>query len=123
MGYVGPDRRRFNSDDYAGPQKRKADKPRSGAEAAVAVKDQAMRILFSALTQFDSDPMQAVRAIKQQAETLKALAIKTGDAPLAIAAAGLDTVLAAGAPTKVALTAPVQAVLKLAPPETLARAG
>ena len=89
----------------------------------MAVKDQAMRILFSALTQFDSDPMQAVRAIKQQAETLKALAIKTGDAPLAIAAAGLDTVLAAGAPTKAALTAPVQAVLKLAPPETLAQAG
>src|SRR5690606_41333328 len=67
--YIGPDRRRFNSDDYAGPQKRKADKPRSSAEAALAVKDQAMRILFSALTQFDSDPMQAVRAIKQQAET------------------------------------------------------
>jgi len=123
VGYIGPDRRRFNSDDYAGPQKRKADKPRSSAEAALAVKDQAMRILFSALTQFDSDPMQAVRAIKQQAETLKALAIKTGDAPLAIAAAGLDTVLAAGAPTKAGLTAPVQAVLKLASPESLARAG
>jgi hypothetical protein len=42
---------------------------------------------------------------------------------LAIAAAGLDTVLAAGAPTRASLTAPVQAVLKLAPPETLARAG
>ncbi|MGU3456768.1 two-component system response regulator [Brevundimonas sp. M1A4_2e] len=123
VGYIGPDRRRFNSDDYAGPQKRKADKPRSSAEAALAVKDQAMRILLSALAQFDSDPMQAVRAIKQQAETLKALAIKTGDAPLAIAAAGLDTALAAGAPTKAGLTAPVEVVLKLASPESLARAG
>lgn len=123
VGYIGPDRRRFNSDDYAGPGKRKADKPASAAEAVVAVKDQAMRILNSALAQFDADPMQAVRAIRQQAETLKALAIKTGDASLAIAAAGLETTLAGGASTKAALTGPVGAVLALAPPESLARAG
>jgi len=123
VGYIGPDRRRFNSDDYAGPGKRKADKPASAAEAVVAVKDQAMRILASALNQFDSDPMQAIRAIKQQAETLKALAIKTGDASLAIAAAGLETNLAAGAPTKATLAGPVGAVLALASPESLSRAG
>ena len=123
VGYIGPDRRRFNSDDYAGPGKRKADKPASAAEAVVAVKDQAMRILASALTQFDSDPMQAVRAIKQQAETLKALAIKTGDASLAIAAAGLETTLAGGAPTKATLAGPINAVLALASPESLSRAG
>ena len=123
VGYIGPDRRRFNSDDYAGPGKRKADKPASAAEAVVAIKDQAMRILASAHTQFDSDPMQAVRAIKQQAETLKALAIKTGDASLAIAAAGLETNLAAGAPTKATLAGPVGAVLALASPESLSRAG
>ena len=123
VGYIGPDRRRFNSDDYAGPGKRKADKPASAAEAVVAVKDQAMRILASAMAQFDSDPMQAVRAIKQQAETLKALAIKTGDASLAIAAAGLETTLAGGAPTKATLAGPVGAVLALAPPESLSRAG
>lgn len=123
VGYIGPDRRRFNSDDYAGPGKRKADKPASAAEAVVAVKDQAMRILNSAMAQFDSDPMQAVRAIKQQAETLKALAIKTGDASLAIAAAGLETTLAGGAPTKAMLGGPVGAVLALASPESLSRAG
>lgn len=123
VGYIGPDRRRFNSDDYAGPGKRKADKPASAAEAVVAVKDQAMRILNSALTQFDTDPMQAMRAIRQQAETLKALAIKTGDASLAIAAAGLEAALAGGASTKAALTGPVGAVLALAPPESLSRAG
>ncbi len=122
MGYIGPDRRRFNSDDYAGPGKRKADKPASAAESVVAVKDQAMRILASAMAQFDSDPMQAVRAIKQQAETLKALAIKTGDASLAIVAAGLETNLAAGAPTKATLAGPVSAVLALASPESLSRA-
>ena len=82
-----------------------------------------MRILASALTQFDSDPMQAVRAIKQQAETLKALAIKTGDASLAIAAAGLETSLAVGSPTKATLAGPIGAVLALAAPESLARAG
>ena len=66
---------------------------------------------------------KAVRAVKQQAETLKALAIKTGDASLAIAAAGLETCLAAGAPSKATLTEPINAVLALAAPESLTRAG
>ncbi len=123
IGYVGPDRRRFNSGEYAGPQKRKADKPASGAEAALAVKDQALRILAAALAQFDNDPAQAVRAARQQAETLKALAIKTGDAKLAIAASGLEASIAAGAVTKEALAAPIGALLALAEPETLARTG
>jgi len=123
VGYVGPDRRRFNSGDYAGPQKRTADKPATAAEAAVAVKDQAMRILSASLAQFDNDPMQAVRAVKQQAETLKALAMKTSDARLAVAAAGLEGCLAQGHPTKATLTGPIEAILSLAPPETLARTG
>jgi two-component system, response regulator PdtaR len=124
VGYVGPDRRRFNSGEYAGPQKRSADKPKTAGEAAIAVKDQALRILAASLAQFDSDPMQAVRASKQQAETLKALAVKTGDTRLAVAAAGLESCLAQGAPTKAMLAAPINALLALAPPETqLARAG
>lgn len=122
VGYVGPDRRRFNSGEYAGPQKRKADKPASGAEAAVAVKDQAMRILAAALAQFDNDPAQAVRAARTQAETLKALAIKTSDAKLAIAASGLEAHLASGQVTKASLSAPIGAMLSLADPEPLARA-
>ncbi|ADL00588.1 response regulator [Brevundimonas subvibrioides] len=123
VGYVGPDRRRFNSGEYAGPQKRTADKPATAAQAAVAVKDQAFRILAASLAQFDNDPMQAARAVKQQAETLKALAMKTSDARLAVAAAGLEGYLAQGAPTKAGLAAPISAILALAPPETLARAG
>ena len=92
--------------------------------AAQAVKDQALRILAASLAQFDSDPMQAVRAVKQQAETLKALAIKTSDARMAVAAAGLEGVLSLGAPTKASLAAPIGAVLALADPGTeLARAG
>jgi CheY-like chemotaxis protein len=122
VAYVGPDRRRFNSGEYAGPQKRKQDKPASGAVAAMAIKDQAMRILAAALAQFDSDPMQAVRAARQQAETLKGLAIKTSDAKLAIAAAGLEATLAAGHPTKAILAQPISLLLLLSDPEPLARA-
>ncbi len=123
LGYVGPDRRRFNSGEYAGPQKRKADKPASAAEAALAVKDQALRILAAALDQFETDPMQAVRAARQQAETLKALAIKTSDARLVIAASGLEASLQAGPATKDSLTKPINALLALAEPEALARTG
>ena len=122
VAYVGPDRRRFNSGEYAGPQKRKQDKPMSGTAAVMAVKDQAMRILAAALAQFDSDPLQAVRAARQQAETLKTLAIKTSDAKLAVAAAGLEAMLAAGPPTKALLAQPIGVLLALADPAPLARA-
>ncbi|CAN5322073.1 response regulator [soil metagenome] len=122
VGYVGPDRRRFNSGEYAGPQKRKVDKPASAASAAVAIKDQAMRILAAALAQFDNDPLQATRAARTQAETLKALAINTSDAKLAIAASGLEACLASGQATKASLAMPIGALLSLADPEPLARA-
>jgi hypothetical protein len=83
-----------------------------------------MRILTASLAQFDSDPMQAVRASKQQADTLKALAVRTGDTRLSVAAAALESCLAQGAPTKAALAGLINALLALAPPETqLARAG
>lgn len=120
VGYVGPDRRRFNSTDYAGPRKRKAD---GGNEAPsqIAIKEQAMRILASALTQFNSDPVQAVRAIREQSRTLKALSIQQGDAKLAVASAGLDAALDLGRMTQVELAEPIRAVLALAPPETFSR--
>jgi hypothetical protein len=63
-----------------------------------------------------------VRAARQQAETLKALAIKTADAKLAIAAAGLEALLAAGMPTKATLAQPIGGLLALHEPEQLARA-
>lgn len=121
VGYVGPDRRRFNSGEYNGPQKRKADKADGPADAA-AIKDQAMRILASAFNQFDSDPPQAVRAIREQAIALKALALKGADARLAIAVAGVDSVLAGGAPSRNLLEQPIRSVLALAAPETFAKA-
>lgn len=123
IGYVGPDRRRFNSGEYSGPHKRKADKPASAAEAALAVKDQALRILAACLAQFDNDPNQAIRAVRQQAETLRALAIKTSDAQLAIAASTLEASVQGVAITRSSLLEPINAILALAEPQPLARTG
>lgn len=112
VGYVGPDRRRFNSGEYSGARKRRGD---ANAGSVVDVRDQATRILVAAMAQFDQDPMQAVRAIRQQAETLKGLAVRTADAKLAIAAAALEGYLASGAPSKAGLAQPIGAILSLNP--------
>lgn len=111
VGYVGPDRRRFNSGEYAGAKKRRGD---ASAEAAIDVKGQAIRILVSAVSQFDQDPPQAVRSIRLQAQTLKAFAVKSADAKLAIAAGGLEAFMAAGNVTKAGLSQPVGAIVALA---------
>jgi DNA-binding response OmpR family regulator len=121
VGYVGPDRRRFNSGEYNGARKRKSDV--AGKAAPAAVKDQAMRILASALNQFDSDPAQALRSIREQANALKQLAIKAADARLAVTVAALETTLTGPTPTKAMLTGPVGRVLELAAPDTFAKAG
>ena len=121
VGYVGPDRRRFNSGEFSGTGKRKADKPATGAEANAAAKDQAMRILASALNQFDSDPAQAVRAIREQAVQLKAVAMKASDSRLVVAVGALEVSLASGPATKETLAAPIGTLLAMAPP--MQRAG
>lgn len=123
VGYIGPDRRRFNSGEFSGPGKRKADRPATGAAAQAAAKDQAMRILGSALDQFDSDPMQAVRAIREQAATLKVLAMKASDSRLAVAVGALEVSMAAGPPTKATLAAPIGTLLAMHQLEPVARAG
>lgn len=121
VGYVGPDRRRFNSGEFTGVKKRRGE---GGADASVDQRDQATRILVAAMSQFEQDPQQALRAIRQQAQTLKAVALKEADAKLAIAAAALEGGLAAGASTKAALAQPVGAILALTPQVALtARAG
>ncbi|WP_343054858.1 response regulator [Brevundimonas basaltis] len=117
VGYVGPDRRRFNSGEYTGDRKRRADKPANVSEVMAAAKDQAMRILAAALDQFHNDPMQAICAIREQAATLKSLAIKASDSRLAVAVGALEVTLASGPPTKETLAAPIGALLAMAPPE------
>lgn len=123
VGYVGPDRRRFNSGEYTGPAKRKGDRASTGAAALEAARDQAMRILASALDQFHQDPMQAVRAIREQAATLKAIAMKVADARLAVAVGALEVSLAAGAATKETLAAPIGALLAMHQAPPMKRAG
>ncbi|MGV8929606.1 MAG: response regulator [Brevundimonas sp.] len=121
VGYVGPDRRRFNSGAYSGPGKRRADRSLTGPAGHAAAKDQAMRILGSALDQFDTDPMQAVRAIREQAATLKTLAMKVSDSRLAVAVGALEVSMAAGPPTKATLAAPIGTLLAMHQVEPVVR--
>lgn len=123
VGYIGPDRRRFNSGEFSGPGKRKADEAPTGAQATAATKDQAMRILAAALDKFDSDPMQAVRAVREQASQLKALALKASDSRLVVAVGALEVTLASGPVTKATLAAPIGTLLAMAPITPMQRAG
>jgi len=65
VNYVGPDRRRFNSADYNGPNKRRTDGTKAGQKI-----NQALRIVQSASRQLDADPVQAARALNTQARIL-----------------------------------------------------
>lgn len=123
VGYVGPDRRRFNSGEFSGPGKRRADRSSTGPAGLAAARDQAMRILAAALDQFDNDPMQAVRAIREQAGTLKALAMKSADSRLAVAVGALEVSIAAGPPTKATLAAPIGTLLAMHHQAPVAKAG
>lgn len=90
--YVGPDRRRFNSAEYAGPRKRKADA--SGTPAARL--SQALRIVKSAAQALDSDPAQARRALAAQAVELKKVGEAVKDIRLIEAAVALEACTAGG---------------------------
>ena len=61
--YIGPDRRRFNSGDYAGPRKRKSDATITDSARV----EQALRIMRAALHAIDTDPHQAMRSMLAQA--------------------------------------------------------
>ena len=113
VGYVGPDRRRFNSAEFKGDKKRAGEKGTTGARAAAEAKDQAMRIVAAAFAQFDSDPAQAVRSLREQASALKALAMKASDTARAVAAATLECALAGGGVGRDQLAQPVAALLAL----------
>jgi len=122
IAYVGPDRRRFNSGGYDGPAKRRNDKAVSAAEAVASVREQALRILSAALTQFEDDPAQALRAVREQAGQLKALAMSTSDARLAVGVGALEVAVASGGPNRAVLRPPIEALLALYPIEELKRA-
>ena len=71
VAYIGPDRRRFNSGEYAGPLKRKTD----GSETPYQQKiNQALKIIRAAVAASETDPEQAMRAMITQATTLQSMA-------------------------------------------------
>lgn len=71
VAYIGPDRRRFNSGDYAGPLKRRTD----GSETPYQQKiNQALKIIRAAVAASETDPQQAMRAMLAQATTLQSVA-------------------------------------------------
>lgn len=84
VGYVGPDRRRFNSGDYTGPLKRQADSEATPNEARIA---QALKILRSALLAVEGDRMQALRALTAQTMELEEAAKAMQDDKLLAATA------------------------------------
>lgn len=90
MAYVGPDRRRFNSADYNGVRKRRADTAETPEQARVL---QALRIVRAAEAGLKTDPSQAYRALYAQALELRRAGRVTGNLELEQAAANLQTYL------------------------------
>jgi len=68
IGYIGPDRRRFNSEDYDGPLRRRDDGLATPYQQKI---NQAIKIIRAAVAASDTDPEQAMRAMITQATTLQ----------------------------------------------------
>lgn len=111
VGYVGPDRRRFNSAEYFGPEKRTARSAKDEAELLAQQADQCGRILRAALAQFDADPFQARRSVLEQLNTLKLLAEQVSDPQLAHELDMLETATLREPLQRADLTAPISAVV------------
>ncbi|MFZ5718838.1 MAG: response regulator [Pseudomonadota bacterium] len=71
VGYIGPDRRRFNSGEYAGPLKRKTDGDETPYQQKI---NQALKIVRAAVAAVEDDPPQAMRSMLAQATTLQSMA-------------------------------------------------
>lgn len=112
VGYVGPDRRRFNSGEYKGPRKRQSE-ARAVAVTGSEEMDQARKIIIAALDQFAKDPVQARRALAVQGETLGGLAAAAGHSRLVAASANLSTAAQTADVSVEALRGPAVAVLAL----------
>jgi CheY-like chemotaxis protein len=95
VGYVGPDRRRFNCGDYGDALRRRVEHAVTPEAARI---DQAIRIVRDALAAMDTDPHQALRALRAQAETLQAIAEAHGEPTLRTRAEALGRKLARASP-------------------------
>jgi DNA-binding response OmpR family regulator len=96
VGYIGPDRRRFNSGDYSGPLKRRSDIAETPDTARLS---QALKILKAAAAALDVDPTQAMRAMRAQADECQRCALSLTNTRLAAAAGELQRVLRDAEPT------------------------
>lgn len=99
VGYVGPDRRRFNSGDYTGSLKRRSDARDTPDSERLA---QALKILRSAINAIASDPGQAMRSMQAQVTDLRKCGMSVADLKLTTAAIDfgryLDEIERKGAP-------------------------
>ena len=86
IDYIGPDRRRFNAGDYAGPLRRRVDYAVTPDEARVL---QALRNLRIAIGALDRDPRQALRSMQAQAEDLASVAQAKADPAFSVAVGAL----------------------------------
>jgi CheY-like chemotaxis protein len=113
--YIGPDRRRFNSGDYAGPRKRKSDARKTPDEARLV---QALKIVRAAAGALDSDWPQARRALLAQAADIQKVAVSVNDMTLMSAAAALSRQLTDETATdRAALNAAINGLLAFMPKE------
>lgn len=116
--YVGPDRRRFNSAEYAGPKKRKSDHSIPIEQQRML---QALKIVRAAAGSLKSDWAQARRALMAQAVELQKVGQQIGDKGLVDAAAGLAIQLPAeGQPDWRGLEAAIVKVLAFLPKDAAA---
>ena len=91
VGYVGPDRRRFNSGEYRGARRRRVDAAADPLEARII---QALKIVSAALDAIDQDRSQAFRALSVQAAELQNAGALLRRVALVSAAHGLQQRLA-----------------------------
>ena len=86
VGYIGPDRRRFNSAEYRGARKRQADSQQNGLL-------QALKIVAAAVHAVEEDPTQVRRSLDAQMEAIRVEAAARGDTALAAATEALQDYL------------------------------
>lgn len=91
VGYVGPDRRRFNSAQFAGQRRRRFDREAASPETARI--GEALKIMKLAIEAIDADPRQSLRALRVQADELQSAAVAMADFSMAGAAKTLSTYL------------------------------
>lgn len=118
--YVGPDRRRFNSAEYAGPKKRKSDSTATPDQQRML---QALKIVRAAAGSLKSDWAQARRALMAQAFDLQKVGQSMNNPGLVQAAAGLAAQLPPeGQPDWRGLEGAIVQVLQYLPRDTAPKA-